>query len=380
MNKKLLSLLLFTLLVVAARWWLNRPQPVTVRAVAVEHGTVEATVTNTRAGTIKACRRSKLSMPIGGVVDQLLVKEGDSVADGQRLLELWNHDRKAELDRAVASHQAAIAERRRACIQVEFAAREAQRQRTLLQQKLTSEEAADSAETRAITSRHSCEAAAAQVEVALAHANLQRALLDRSRLHAPFAGVVAEINGEVGEYITPSPPGVATPPAVDLIDYSCLYVTAPIDEVDAGQLSVGLPVRVTLDAFRDRQFEGQLTRIAPYVLDLEKQARTVAVDVQIAPSEAELALLVGYSADITVVLASNDNSLRVPTEALVTEADGQWLWLVQQGRLQRREVQTGLSNWHYSEIRQGLQAGDRIVMNPDKPGLQSGIEVVIGDD
>ena len=73
---------------------------------AVEAGPVESSVSNTRAGTIKACRRSKLSMPMGGVVDRLLVKEGDEVKQGQLLLELWNRDRKADLVQAEQSFKA----------------------------------------------------------------------------------------------------------------------------------------------------------------------------------------------------------------------------------------------------------------------------------
>ena len=60
-------------------------------------------------------------------------------------------------------------------------------------------------------------------------------------LTAPFDGVVAEVNAELGEYVTPSPPGIPTPPAVDLIDDRCLYVTAPIDEVDAPEIRTGMP-------------------------------------------------------------------------------------------------------------------------------------------
>ena len=70
----------------------------------------------------------------------------------------------------------------------------------------------------------------------------------RTVLVAPFDGTVAKIVGEVGEYSTPSPPGVPTPPAIDLIDESCLYVTAPMDEVDAPKMRAGQPVRITLDA------------------------------------------------------------------------------------------------------------------------------------
>lgn len=97
-----------------------------------------------------------------------------------------------------------------------------------------------------------------QQRIAAASLEMNRALLAQTRLHAPFAGIVAEINGEVGEYVTPSPPGIPMPPAVDLIDYSCLYVRAPIDEVDAGRLQTGLRARITLDAFGGRHFEGRL--------------------------------------------------------------------------------------------------------------------------
>ena len=93
-----------------------------------------------------------------------------------------------------------------------------------------------------------CQAARDEAKVAQANLDINNVLLEETFLRAPFAGIVAEINGEIGEYVTPSPPGVATPPAVDLIDYSCLYVTAPIDEVDAGELHPGLPARVSLDA------------------------------------------------------------------------------------------------------------------------------------
>ena len=78
-----------------------------------------------------------------------------------------------------------------------------------------------------------------------------RAALDKTRLTAPFGGTVAEINGELGEFVTPSPIGVPTPPAVDLIDTTSLYVSAPIDEVDAPDIRADMAAHISLDAFRD---------------------------------------------------------------------------------------------------------------------------------
>jgi HlyD family secretion protein len=101
----------------------------------------------------------------------------------------------------------------------------------------------------------------------------------RMVLYAPFDGTVAKIVGELGEYSTPSPPGVPTPPAIDLIDETCLYVKAPMDEVDAPKIQAGLPVRVSLDALPKQPLPGKVRRVAPYVLAVEKQARTVDVEV-----------------------------------------------------------------------------------------------------
>ncbi len=359
-------------------WWLQRSPPIAVRTAVVASGAVEASVANTRAGTVKACRRSRLSMPIGGVVDRLLVKEGDRVSGDQLLLELWNRDRLAERQQAEAALLTARSQRAQACRQAQHSAREALRQRRLQERGLAAAEVVERAKTEADTRQLACEAAAAQIAVADAQLALRRAIYERSQLRAPFAGVVAEVNGELGEYVTPSPPGVATPPAVDLIDDSCLYVSAPIDEVDARHLRIGLPVRITLDAYRDRSFEGRLSRIAPYVLDLEKQARTVEVDVAFAGLPQELPLLVGYSADVLIVLERRDAVLRLPSEALV---GGSSVWLLDDElRVRQRSVEVGLANWSFTEIRSGLRAGDRVVLNPDVDGLAEGVVVRVRDD
>ena len=87
----------------------------------------------------------------------------------------------------------------------------------------------------------------------------------RTVLYAECAGTVAKIVGEVGEYSTASPPGVPPPPAIDLIDDSCLYVKAPMDEVDAPKIQPGQTVRSSFDALPKQAFPGKGKRVAPYV-------------------------------------------------------------------------------------------------------------------
>ncbi len=142
---------------------------------------------------------------------------------------------------------------------------------------------------------------------------------------------------------------------------------------------MGLPARVTLDAFRGESFTGALDRIAPYVLDLEKQARTVEIDVLFEDPAVRERLLVGYSADIDLILDTRRDTLRVPTEA-VMEEDRVYRFDRATGTLQKVLFRTGISNWSFTEILEGLAEGDEIVLSLDEPGLAEGVAVVPRDD
>ena len=377
--KRILILIVAAALLLGAAWYARRDEPLAVTLHSVERGVVELTVANTRAGTIKACRRSALSMPGGGRVEVLHVKEGQEVAAGELLLELWNEDRKAMTAQAESQLAAASHRREQACGEADNAAREARRLATLQQRKLVAQELAEAADTRARSAAFACRAAGDEQQTAASSLQMNRALLAETQLRAPFAGIVAEINGEVGEFVTPSPPGIPMPPAVDLIDYSCLYVTAPIDEVDAGRLKPGLPARISLDAFRGEHFAGRLDRIAPYVVEIEKQARTVDVDVLFTNAADRERLLVGYSADIDLVLEAHEDAIRIPSEALM-DNDTVYRLDPASSRLERVAVQTGIRNWNFTEITAGLAPGDRVVTSLDQQGLAEGVLAAPADD
>jgi HlyD family secretion protein len=203
-----------------------------------------------------------------------------------------------------------------------------------------------------------------------------KARVARTRLKAPFDGIIAQINGELNEYLTPSPPGIPTPPAVDLIDNSCFYVTAPIDEVDASGITPGMTGRISLDAFGDRQFKGTVRRIAPFVLDREKQARTVDVEVEFTNPDDIIQLLAGYSADVEIVLEARSDILRVPTEA-VLDGERVFVYFPEEQVIRNRVIQKGISNWNHTEVISGLNLGDRVVVNVDQAGIADGVHVTV---
>lgn len=358
--------------------WLNRPQPLPVRLLEVERGPVETLVANTRAGTLKSCRRSHLSFNVGGQVAELLIGEGQRVERGQVLMRLRQDEQQARLLEAEARLEAQRNTREQRCQQAHLDQRDLNRLRHLADRKLVAADRLDQAETKAHLANLMCSASAVLIREADANLQLQRSLLDQATLRAPFAGIVAEINGELGEFVTPSPPGIPTPPAVDLIDDSCLYVEAPIDEVDAARVRPGAAVRISLDAFRGQSFAGRVSRIAPYVRELEKQARTVDVEVRFDRPPAELALLTGYSADVEILLEQRTGAVRIPTETLL---EGQHVLRYDPNARVLREVavKTGLSNWRWTEVLQGLDAGARIVASLEQEGLGDTVAVIPED-
>ena len=378
MRKMLLAVLLL-LGVAAAFWWWSRPQPLPVRLVVVERGPVEALVANTRAGTLKACRRTQLSFNLGAQVSERLVEEGQRVAAGQVLMRLRQDELQARVREVEARLDGLGNQRQQRCLQADLERRDHERLARLQARQLVAADRVDQSATRARLSALACSAAAMTIRETEANLALQRALLDQATLRAPFAGIIAEINGEVGEFVTPSPPGIPTPPAVDLIDDSCLYVEAPIDEVDAARVKPGMPVRIGLDAFRGEHFQGRVSRIAPFVRDLERQARTVDVEARFDPVPLDVALLTGYSADVEVIIEQRPQTLRIPTESLL-EGRRVLRYDAAAGVLREVRLTTGLSNWRWTEVLDGLSEGERILASLEQDGLADGVAVSAEDE
>ena len=347
---------------------------VEVRVAEVTTGEIRKTVLNTRAGTVDACRRAQMSPASAGQIASLPVAEGDAVSEGQVLLEIWNDDLRSEIE---LSERNLIAERSRAaesCTRSDLAAREAVRLDKLRDDNLVSEEDLERAQAEAEARAASCKASNDSARAAEARVEVNRARLERTILRSPFDGVIAEINGELGEFVTPSPMGVATLPTVDVIDNNCLYITAPIDEVDAPLVRAGQEARILLDAFPDQFFPGVVRRVAPYVLDLEKQARTVEIEAEIS-NPRRYGLMPGYSADVEVIVDVRDEALRVPTEAVI-EDERIMVLNTETGLLEERTVEVGLGNWEFTEIVEGASDGELVVLSLDRAGVNPGAPAV----
>jgi HlyD family secretion protein len=346
-----------------------REEPIPVTVFRVAPGRVEETVTNSKAGTVKTRRRAALSPEIGGRVETLAVRKGDRVRKGQLLVRLASADHQAQVRLQQRSIEAASAGEREACQRAEQAERDLARMTALARDSLVSQDLKEQAQTARDATASACQAARSRVEQGRATLDFARANRGKTELRAPFDGVVADLRGEVGEWITPSPPGVPIPPLLELLDPDAIYVSAPLDEVDAGKVRVGQVVRVTIDAFPGRALGGHLSRVAPYVVDVQQQSRTFEVEVDLDDAAFARTVLPGSSADVEVILDAREGVLRVPSYALI---DGQKALVLREGRLAAVPVEIGLKNWGFAEVKRGLAAGDLVVVSLDRADVKEG--------
>jgi HlyD family secretion protein len=366
-------LVVIVLLGVLLRFTVLAPDPIEVRVDPVGRGRVESTVTNSKAGTVEARRRSRIASEIGGRVIEIAHREGARVEAGTPLVKLAPGTLEAQVALTEQGVDVAEAGLEDACLRRDRARRELARIRELAQRSVVSEDDLDELQYRTDSARVACEGARAELARARAQREAARTELAKTVILAPFAGVIAEVNVEVGEWVTPSPPLLTSPPVIDLIDPTSIYVSAPMDEVDSGAIRVGQPVKLSVDSRPGETFRGSVVRVAPYVLDLEAQNRTLDIEVELADPTIAETLLPGTSADAEVILDVREGVLRVPTSALVQNES---VLVLEDGELVERAVELGLRNWQYAEILSGLEEGELVVAALDKLEIVAGARAV----
>jgi HlyD family secretion protein len=373
MNSRWIRRILIVVVLVLAVWLLRitvfRPEPVPVTVFRVAPGLVEESVTNSKAGTVKTRWRASISPEIGGRVEELPVREGDRVEKGQVLMRISSDDYRARVRARERALEAAVAAREESCTAARQAEKDLRRYVRLAEEDIVSQELLDQFQSARDSAHSACDGARARVLEAEAALDVARVELTKTSLRAPFDGVVAEVSSELGEWITPSPPGLPIPPVIEILDDEAIYVSAPLDEVDVSRVEVGMPVRITLDAHPGESFAGRLTRVAPYVLDLEEQNRTFEVEVEFEDPEFAATLPPGASADVEVILEAKEDVTRIPSYALI---EGSRVLLLEGDHLVSRDVETGLRNWQFTEITTGLTDEELVVVSLDRLEIQEG--------
>ncbi len=387
MSKARTGLLIAVLAValVAVGWWLSRPgtsgietsQPAATGRVAVEAAPVTTgTVADVRSftGSVEAGNAFTVAPKIGGLVERVHVDIGDPVRRGQVVVELDDDEAAQSLAEAEAELAVARAELEQARADTSLSRRELERTRTLAQRELASQSELDTASARA-------EAQQAAVAVATARVSQREAALARARVQLGYTSVRADWPGEdadrvVGERLINAGDTVAAnTPLLTILDLTPVIIAFSAPESDYAHLSRGQPVRITADAFGQREFEGRIARIAPRFAEDSRQAR-----VEVTADNDDGALKPGMFATARVIVDSADDATLVPAEAVVRRADGPGVYHI---------VEEESPTVRFVPIRIGIEGEERVqVLEPELSGqvvtlgqqmLEDGAPVVISE-
>lgn len=371
--KTLLLLVLVVGIAVGAKAYLFTPKPIEVVVHTVRRGSVQATVSGTSAGTVRAIKEAKVAPEMSGIVTKIHHREGARVKKGDVILELDRKDLFAQYVVACANLGVARSQLAQAKLKEEWFRRERDRLKSLYEgskgqsTQVVSQQALDKAQM-------DLEVAEVDVRTAQAVAN-QRAAerhvvivnLAKSWLRAPFAGVITRLTVEEGDAVA------IGRWCVELMDLSRVRVHVPIDEVDMRQVRRGNEVRVTSDAWPGKTFTGVVSEISPIITTTLEKNRTADLKIDIENHDG--LLRVGMSADVVVVIDRVDDALFIPTRCV---RGGDTVLRVEGNRLRTTRVTLGMSNWETVEVRNGLAEGDVVVdlLQVEEKGEIEGREVL----
>src|SRR5438094_2334886 len=346
-------------------------QTVVVTPLDAGAGAAGGATAVTANGYVVARTRAAVSSKVPGRLAYLAVSEGSDVKSGDVIARLDNADYEAQVTQAQAGVANARAQLIEAQAERDQLQREAQRVQEIRAQnaQLVSQQDVDASESRAAQADARARAAAARIEAAEASLRFAQASLENTLIRAPFSGTVLRKEAEVGEVVAPSVGGGLTRGAVvTMADLATLEVEVDVNEAYIGRIHSDQAARITLDAYPDTAFRGTVRQIIPTA---DRQRATVQVKVSILDRDARILTEMGAKVEfLETPRAAAAGSAQpverpriiVPADAVRSENGRDVVWIVRDGRLQRRDVDAGPVSGNFREIRSGLAGGEQLLV------------------
>jgi HlyD family secretion protein len=382
--------------------FMSRDDAVLVRAAQAHRNTIRSVVSTN--GKVEPIQSFEAHAPVGTTVKKLLVKEGEHVKKGQLLVQLDDAEARSQAARALSQVSAADADlsaiqsggNREEVLTVEAQLLKAQGARDAAQhnlgamQRLQQKGAASPAEVKDAENqlaranvdlkllqqkqkgRYS-HPEIARVEAEKANAQSAHAaaedVLSQLNIHAPFDGIVFSLPLHQGAYVNPG----------DLIlqeaDLTKVLVRAFVDEPDVGRLTPGQKIEVTWDAIPGRIWNGTVNTI-PTVVKL-RGTRNVGETTCVVDNH-DFKLLPNINVGITIVTAEHRGVLTVPREAVRQDDSVPYVYEIVNNELQRRDVQTSVSNLTLVEVTGGISDNAEVALaSVNSKPLRSGLPVKV---
>lgn len=289
-------------------------------------------------GSATPTRQARLASPGEGPIQNCRVREGDQVKRGQRLVTIGRSG-------AAAAQVAAASE------SLKEQQAELNRTKILVQSGAVPGSQLDSAR--------------AKYEGARALLTKAREMAGDYSVEAPWDGVVSKVLVKDGDFVAPRAP------LLEMYDPASLVIRLAVPEAQATEVFKGTPATVQLDAYPGKAFEGQVSRVYP---DLDTRMRTRTAEVKL---EAPVALLPGMFARLKLTMETAADAVVVPNEAVMVLPNGEKVaYVLKNGKVQRRVVQTGQEAGGQVQIVSGIQPGETVVTAGNEK-LKDGLAVKV---
>ena len=308
---------------------------------------------------------------VDGYVTKLHVDKGDFVKAGQLLMEIDHTDYLHTVNQAKANLAASSAKVAQQKAALRNARLTLDRMQALIKDQFVSQQDLDNAQVNfdaAVAALESLDAQVKQMEVALAQADTN---LTYSYIRAPFAGYIAERNLDTGAYVTGAASSTSTMSRsmLSLHDIDRVRVLIEVVEKDIPTIQIGQKAGLRAEAYPNRWFEGQVTRI---VQALNRETRTMTVEIDLPNKDRRLKG--GMFARVEVMVGTHRQAVQIPIDAVSRLEDTQYVFVVREGKTQRVNVAIGMRNDNRVEITRGL-TGDETVIVSGKDLVHDGTPV-----
>jgi HlyD family secretion protein len=357
--KKLIFILIAALLTGGGVWYFtagqSRDRIKVLKTAKVTKGSVSKVLEATGIVKAQVGAQVKIGAQATGVLESVPVKVGDHVRKGDLIAKIDARELKARIAEAKANLDLAQAK-------LEYMEKNLPRKRILVQKRLEAQDSLDVATQDAEMARYSVAAAKAFLDTL-------KVQLSYTNIYSPIDGVVSQVAAQEGETIVS---GLSVSNLITVLNPEKLEMWIYVDETDVGRVKPGLPVRYTVDAYRDKVFEGTVDRIypEPEIRDNIVYYRTL---VKVTREQADF-LRPEMTTQCKIVVQTKDDVLTVPNNALKWVKDRQVCFRVTDPEKQPEEVtpELGLVGLERSEVLKGLSEGDVVATQLVLPGAKVG--------
>lgn len=388
----------------------NAANPEAVKTVTVERGTIQSLVSTT--GRVSSNLDVEIKCKASGEIIQLPYDISDSVEKGSLLLKIDPIDeernvKQAEVNLAITKARLEQArldlileekniqiERKRLEANLKFTeakakeeAARASRMKELLGKKLTSQEEYDTATTSQVQAevnfvnakiqleeldirerqldvkREEVKSNEAQVENSEIALSINKRRLEETQVYSPISGTISAKDVQIGQIISSGITNIGGGTTVMVLsDLSRIFVYADVDESDIGQVEIGQPVTITVDAFPKTIFQGNVMRIA---VQGENVSNVVTFEVKIEVlDDKKDCLKPEMTANVDILTAERNDAMLLPCESVSVTGEKSTVTVVQkEGTHEKREITTGITDYDNIEIIDGLQPGDVVLLS-----------------